>query len=398
MKSRQYIQSLLVAALLMAATPTGCTTDETVVPEASHSVNVTLTVDDGTGRTRAESTSSNGVTPNRNYYNFFFVDKANGLVVLKHSAPWMSATYTFSNVPSLADRVYVVTYYSSVTPPSPSPDFSGITAYGSTESDLLKVMIEIAAQVASNPADVNTFGYADIDLHSVAAGSTANVTVKVAPAVSRLEIEEIDPANPPASLTINKKIATFDLDAIYINNTYTKLALDSVTKPTIPADIVQYGGDDAGSTTVWGSSNPSTYGYPAVFYDVYSTKTGQGGYTAGAGKVWAYYLPPLAAATGTTINSKVQDAVPHIVLKLSNITMVGSSNLIAGPMFLTVKKYVDEDDEPIEHFKRGTAYVIENLAFGVEHLSVLPEESPSDYTIRLVVQDWENRLLEHSVN
>jgi hypothetical protein len=321
----------------------------------------------------------------------FFVD--NGLILAKRAATLASSEAEFTGIPSSVDRIYIIGYPLAA---STSPDVSSVSEYTSVTASLLTQMIEISEQNAEDATEVNTFGYADVDLHDVAAGGTKEVTVKVAPAVSRIEIAKIDPVNR-SPLVVKKSIDRFDLNAIYINNTYTQLGLDSITKPTSPSSILNFGGTDIGSTSKWG--NPAAQGYPSGFFDVVN-RTGASSYEPTVTtEHWGYYVVPLSDdVAGTTINENVQTAVPHIILKVSNIKPNGSLNIIEGPMFLTVKQYKNAStDAPITQFERGKVYVIDNLAFGVEHLSPLPEATPSAYTLTLTVQGWENKLIEQGV-
>jgi hypothetical protein len=269
-----------------------------------------------------------------------------------------------------------------------------VDEYTSVTTSLLTQMIEISEQNATDATKVNTFGYVDVDLHDVAAGGTKEVTINVAPAVSRIEIAKIDPVNR-GGLTVKKAIDEFDLDAIYINNTYTKLGLDSVTKPTTTYTL-NFGGTDISSASVWG--DPATK-YPSGFFDVVNG-TGASSYEPTFNTHhWGYYVAPLSDdVPGTTINDSVQTAVPHIILKVKNIHVAGSANTISGPMFLTVKKYADASTgDPITQFERGKVYMIDNLAFGLEHLTLLPEAN-SEYILILTVQGWVNQLIEQEVN
>jgi hypothetical protein len=183
------------------------------------------------------------------------------------------------------------------------------------------------------------------------------------------------------------------LDGIFINNTYTKLGLDGVTRPTAVGDTLNYGS----AATVW--ANPSTY--PAGFCDNFNYTDAQSSFTAGTGKNWGYYIVPLSSANGakgTTINGEVRsEVVPHIVLKVSDVS-VEAGHVIHTPMYLTVRGYKTKAGEDVKQFDAGYVYYITNLTFGLEDLSIEPEADPADITVTLTVLDWVDELIEGGVD
>jgi hypothetical protein len=122
-------------------------------------------------------------------------------------------------------------------------------------------------------------------------------------------------------------------------------------------------------------------------------------------------VAPLAATggVGTTINDEQQTVLPHIILKMSNLVLDDGDDddtndvTVPGPMFLTIKRYnVRRTTEVAAHelteMLPGYVYVIDNIVFGLEHLSILPEQPASDYYVDLKVVDWVNVLVNGDVD
>jgi hypothetical protein len=252
-------------------------------------------------------------------------------------------------------------------------------------------MVEISAQNVSDPTQVTSFGKVDGLNLAAAMPGPINLTVQVAPAISHVEIAKIDPTTP-GSLTIKKKITKFDLNAIYINNTYTKLGLDGVT--TTGSTVLNYGGNNTGSSSPWG--DPANH-YTPGFYDLYTGgATGQASYSPSAGKdCWGYYVPSLSAVggTGTTINGELQGVLPHIILKVSNIWIEDYALPIEGTYYLTIRKYKTSSGA-VTQFDPGCTYLISNIAFGLEHLDLLPEVTPADFSVELKIINWVDKVIE----
>jgi hypothetical protein len=295
---------------------------------------------------------------------------------------------TFTGIPVEVNKIYIIGY--PTTAGDAPPVITGIW----TVDALQKVMIDMQKQSLADPTMVNTYGESTtLDLSSVAAGGPVAVGITVMPVASRIEILKIDPAHPPKGTTIKQEITAFDLNAIYINNTYTQVGLDGATVPTAADKIVSFGGLDIGNTSPWG--NAAKY-YTSGYYDN-DIGTGKGSYTP-AVDAWSYYVPALSASAGTTINDTVQSAMPHIVLKMSNLKVAGDANIIKGPLFLTVKNYTDDAGTPVDHLQAGSVYQIENLAFGLEQLGMLPEMSPGRFAVRLSVVGWEQGTVSGGVD
>jgi hypothetical protein len=312
-----------------------------------------------------------------------------GAVVRSEAKELKGNTAEFDSIPASVNKIYVIGY-----PTTSATALPAVNAHLRMEADVKKqIMIDMQSQSQTDPTAVNTYGVSDVDLSDAAEDKPVAAEIELAPAMSRLEIMKIDPADPPATMTIQQPVKSFKLDAIYINNTYKKLAIDGVTRPTAVGDTLNYGS----AATVW--VNPATY--PAGFCDNIASKTAQSSFAPATGNNWGYYIVPLSSANGakgTTINGELRpEVVPHLVVKVSDVS-IEDGTVIAGPMYLTVRGYKNTDGDDVKQFDAGYVYRIKNLAFGLEHLSVEPEADPADITVVLTVVDWVNELVEGDVD
>jgi hypothetical protein len=393
----------------------------------------------------ASGSDSKGLQPKIQRVHAFFL---NGSRVVKDGEAVLSAnvsggstatqTATYKDIPSSVDKIYVLGYCADT---QTSPDLSSKTF--TSEDDVLNTLIEADGQMGVNsdelnasgydPQNVNTFGSVDnLDFSNANEGDVMPVSIDMKPAVARIQIHWIHSHcvfkdsethyHHPDSVDIGalkQPIDKFQLDAIYINNTYAKAALNGVTHSSNPADSLAYGGTDITATSPWGdpdkyyranffdtgniSPNVTPYGYDASKPGDIADKApamcwgGKGHYASSSSAtnraaVFAYSIVPLSAANGakgTTINGEAQNVVPHIILKLSHIIPMGSTTEISGTMFLTIKNYKIKGTETnVTQFEAGKFYHIESLVFGLEDLSILPEVTPTDYTAELSVIDW----------
>jgi hypothetical protein len=443
---------IYTAALLLLLTGglTGCSdSTDTENAEATdyRDVMLNFTVQAPSSRTvgiDASGSDNKGLRPKIQRVHAFFL---NGTRVIKDGEAVLSAkvsggstdtqTATFKDIPSSINKIYVLGYCADT---QTSPNLTGKTFV--SENDVLNTLIEADGQKGVNsdalnapgydPQNVNTFGsVGNLDFSTASAGDVIPVSIDMKPAVARIQIHWIHSnctvgtsanSNHPATVDISKlkqPIDKFQLDAIYINNTYTKAALNGVNHSTEKGDTLNYGGTDITATSPWGdpdkyytknffdaaniSPNVSPYGYDASKPGGIADKApamcwGGRGHDASSSSatnraaVFAYNIVPLSAANdakGTTINGTVQDVVPHIILKLSHIIPTGSTTELPGTMFLTIKGYkIKGTDTKVTQFEAGKFYHIESLVFGLEDLTILPEAPLADYTAELSVIDW----------
>jgi len=336
---------------------------------------VSLTLKFGKMSTYSEGSSAVGQTPVIDDAKVFFADENN--VILHQgdieASDITSATNTgekvFVRVPGAATKVYVVANETTITLPT--------VTNGTTTIAVLKATLNNIANQAHPVNEVTLQGAGTI----VNTSGTYTCAIEVAPAVSRIEISQIEAGQAP-NVTI--PLTAFQLDGIFINNTYTELGLDYTTLPVAAGSIINYEQGDVAEFV--GTS------YPASLRDY--DASGLGGTTLiknPSAAVWGYQVFPLATASGTTIDGEIQTRIPHIVLRVTGAAATGYT--IPDPAFLTIKKFIHDDGaNPVNYvtaFEEGKVYTISNIQFGAEHLTALPEVPTStDVTVTVTVKDW----------
>ncbi|MDR1881704.1 MAG: hypothetical protein LBR26_02840 [Prevotella sp.] len=290
-----------------------------------------------------------------------------------------TAGEVITDVPEAASSVVIVGNSATAT----IEGLSGIQA-GDLES---KVMFVVANQGAFSSNAVNMYGRASI----AGFDGEMEVDVTVLPAVSRIEIGEVKSASAGDGVT---ELTGFKLAGIYINNTYAKFGMNyEFLPPPAPdfltdADKLNY----VKGATVWES------GYPAAFCDIFPSPAEATTFTPAtfdvgdAGKVWSYYVLPVKAGNGTTINidgeEVQQSSVPHIVLKIVDAKAGGAFAL--GTYYVTVTQ-LEVGGEIITELERGKVYQIEEIEIAGENLSLMPEpgeNSATGLTVRATVEGW----------
>jgi hypothetical protein len=333
---------------------------------------VSLTLKQGKINTYADGPSAVGLSPTLSDAKVFFV----GGGVILHQGDVLAAdissnvgTKVFTGVPGAATEVYVVANSATITLPA-------VTNGTTTLAALKETLNNIESQ--THPVD-------NVTLHGAATITNTNgnytCAVQIAPAVSRIEISKIEAATSDVVVPLT----AFQLDGIFINNTYSQLGLDYTSLPaplTQGTNMFNYGQNDA--TSFVGGYLASLRDYDA------SGLGGTGLVKEPTAAVWGYQVFPLATATGTTIDGEAQSKVPMIILRITGATAAGHT--IPNPAFLTVKKFVTDDGNatPITAFQEGKVYQISNILFGGEHLSSRPVvPTSSDITVTVTVKDWE---------
>jgi hypothetical protein len=392
MRNLKYNKLILPFFFLAGAMLSGCESSDETDGTNDVDVMLTITVEQGVAATRADVPTAENRTPLLDHVWALFVKDG---AVLASKAGTLSddgsgnKLAVFNNIPKSIQKIYVIGY-PTATANTPNMNFISVNA---SEERALKAMVNLSQQDNADATKVNTFGSLETNFSSYANDASVELNINVEPAVARIEIAKVEATATVEGKAVQGVVTKFDLDAIYVNNTYLSLGLDRTTKPQ--TGIVSFGGNNVGSGSAWGE--PGKY-YSANCFDVVGA-TGKASYTpAASGNHWAYYTVPLAAAagSGTTINDEAQGVLPHIILKLSNIEVGGHLN--PGPLFLTVKQYKDQDTGlPITEFLPGRVYET-SLAFGFEHLSPLPEVDAADITVEMEVKDWENTLIEDKLD
>lgn len=105
-------------------------------------------------------------------------------------------------------------------------------------------------------------------------------------------------------------------------------------------------------------------------------------------KAWAYQVcPSLTFTTGTPAD------VPHLILKLTEVAYV--NNDLGKPIqYVTVMKYKDSGGNPVNEFKPGNVYRIENLIFTHNEATAQPYEENITVTATVSVKPWTINIIK----
>lgn len=366
MKTKFKYVTLVATALLLGFS--SCSNDETDT-KTDDSTPKSVTVRISAPSTYAEEATAVGKTPDINDVNVYFVGggvvKATGTMTAAEIA---GSGKTFNDVPGSATKVVIIANAATLS----SPDVSSI-AVNSSENALNALMFEQSKQTNPTTA-VNVYGSATIT--GVSGSETAAVTLK--PAISRIEIAKVE-VDPSATIALTG----FKLAGIYINNTYTQCGTDYSTLPTAAADILNYDGTNA----IWTSGS-----YPARFSDEWSSPTTGTSFAPTSPLKWSYYVMPVIASKGTTINTVAQSAVPHIVLKIVDAQATGYG--FASTSYVTVKE-IKVGGVALTQLERGKVYSIASIKIGGGNLASTPETpTEQNVTVTATVTDWLDEPVE----
>ncbi|MDR1345018.1 MAG: hypothetical protein LBJ39_06665 [Tannerellaceae bacterium] len=291
-----------------------------------------------------------GVTPKTNGIGatLFFI--GNGVVKAIETIPATPGNdiASFSDdyeIPGTVDKLVIIANSSLATDPALST-----IAVNDSETELNQLKFQ-----QSNQTDPLT----GVNLYGTGSLSSGAFNVTVAPIAARIEIGKVE-AKTGAAISLT----SFKLTGIYINNTYTKLGVDRTTKPTLPAEILNYGT----VSTSWTDNS-----YPVNFKNEYSSVVNGTSFTpSGLNNLWYYFVIPAKANHGTIIDGKQQTSVPHIVLKIEDATASGYT--FAAVSYVTIKQWKTAGDVLLTEFDPGKVYSIASIAIGGENLSDKPED------------------------
>lgn len=359
---------VMITAATLLFSFASCGSDETVPEDTGEPKNVTVKIVKPT--TYAEEETAVGETPVIYDAEVFFIGGGN--ILKRGSMSDSEAGFPvkqFQDVPAAADEIIIVGNTGALG--SPLLPAASIT----TKAELEAVMFEHSAQTHAETA-VNLLGSG-----TITGTGDASVNVPVRAAVSRIEISEIKAKTTGAVLPL----VDFKLTGIYINNTYTKVSLSYADIPTLATDILQYGANDIAFTD--GS-------YPVRFKDEWtnaSVTADDSFKPANALAKWAYFIMPPVAGKGTTIDSEVHTSVPHIIVKLEDVTTgSGSGNLGFSPAYLTITKLIDSStSSELTHLEAGKVYKITSLDIDGKDLNPKPETGARNVEVTVQVQAWE---------
>lgn len=400
MKAKFMCMTLLVASILLSFM--GCSKDSDKGNE-SDVTQLTLKVVVPGASTYAVGESNVDKQPKFNDAKIYFTDgaKIRKIVSFAKVDKLTSTGENIDGIPVTATQVYVIANEGVVSanegdkngqagPLTDESNTTVIIAEGDDFSKLQKLMIKINAQV--NP--VNQLHLLGKSTFTPVISGTASILISLRPAISCIEIEKIE---ADQSVVAAKRITQFDLQGIYINNTYTMISVDNAIYPDNASIAYDY------QSTVWNTSGT----YPAAFCNESSSFQNKVSYTAGGTNRWGYYVVPAQkksgdAYVGNTMNvkvngvptSKVFGACPLIVLKVNNVK-VNDADKDAGNQgksyYVTVSKYY-EKDALINYFEGGYVYDISSISFNDDHLSDEPNvPTIVPLSVKVEVKTWERK-------
>lgn len=369
MKTKFKFLSLMAVSLLTGLA--SCSNDDQT--PAVEVTPRTVKVEIITPSTYAEEASAVGKSSLKKDLNVYFI----GAGIVKHighvSEAEMgggpSVSKAFADVPGDADKVIVIGNATHVG----SPNVASINV-NDPESKVNRLMFEQDKQIDPQ-TKVNLHGSGVVS----GAGPTATASVDLLPAISRIEIGKIE-VNPAAEIPLS----SFELEGIYINNTYTQVGTDYSTLPTAATDILNY----AAGNSIWTAPAGT---YPQTFCDEFPAPVAGASVAPAAGKIWAYNVLPVVANKGTTIDGVIQSSVPHIVLKVKNVAIAAPGfSFPAGRSYYVVVTKIKDAGSGNIHTKldKGKAYSIASIAFGGEHLKTTPVANTNTVTVSSESKPW----------
>lgn len=356
MKSFKY--AILIATTVILGFSQCSKHDDTgKVDNSSIAVKVTISA----LSTYAEEVTAVDKTPDLNELHVFFTD---GISINEMgaftAAEIKDGTKTFIQVPASATTAVLIGNALS----QPTAEAITTIAVGDPVSKLSALMFRQKMQ--TDPVKA-------VNLHGEAPIVSGEANVSLYPVIARIEIARVE-VNPSAIIPLS----SFKLAGIYINNTYTACGTDFSTLPTAAEDILNYGSN----ATVWTNGT-----YPARFKDEWTNPAaGTFAEPAKPNANWSYYVVPVKAELGTTIDGVVQTSVPHIVLKITDAVATGYA--FTPTMFVTIKD-IRIDDKSLTNLEKGKVYSIAPLLIGGENLAASPMVSGTQgVTATATVSPW----------
>lgn len=234
-------------------------------------------------------------------------------------------------------------------------------------------------------------------------------SVELTPIVSRIEIGKVSYQNVNSEGgPISSDFTAFKLAGVFVNNINQYVLLDGTPYLNAPVNIVNQaswatdwatyftdnvhfpyfiGGSPSGPAD-WIENSFSNYCTPITAALAFYPDVTNGAISTDPGspkKAWAYQVcPSTIPASGQT--TPVAD-IPHIILKLTDITTVG--NLVGSTtQYVTITKYKDTSNAPVLQFKKGNIYRIEDLTFNHTQATNKPYDKNINVTATVSVKSW----------
>lgn len=318
-------------------------------------------------------------------------------------------TVTITGIPNTATTLYFIANLRT----SAGTTYPMVTGSGRTEARFRLDQLQGNAVYVPMAGRSTTFT-AGSGLHQYTA------TVELTPLVARFELGQItcQNQNGASAPAVNADITEYKLSGVFMNHIHQDVLLDGTpylvgapvdirNQPgwatnwdpyfsSFNTDFPYYVGGNPAAPSDWVDNAMCDYCTPiAAGLTFYPTST-NGATNTNPGvnpkQAWAYQVcPSLTFTTGTPAD------VPHLILKLTEVKYV-SNDLGKTTLYVTVTKYKDSSNNPVNEFKRGNVYRIENLVFThnestaqpyEENITVTATVSVKPWTINSINPDWE---------
>lgn len=308
---------------------------------------------------------------------------------------------TISGVPNTATSLYFLANIKTTA----GPTFPMVEGVGSAEARLSIDKLQGDAKFVPLAGLSTTF--------VPAAGTTKTTSVILTPLVARIELGQVTVQNQNGvgQPTVSSDITSFKLSGVFINNVRQGVLLGGtpylVGSPIdikaqagwatgwvnyfMPANTVfpYYPGGSPAAPADWVANAMVDYCSPTnsglTFYPDATNGATNTDPALTPKQAWAYQVCP---STTVPVGSGLEPDVPHIILKLTDVTYV-VPELTNSVQYVTVTKYKDAaTNAPVTEFKRGHVYRITNLTFTHNEATEEPYQKDIIVTATVSVAPW----------
>lgn len=318
-------------------------------------------------------------------------------------------TVTITGIPSAATTLYFIANLRTAA----GTAYPTVTGTSKTEARFRMDQLQGNAMYVPMAGRSSVF-LAGSGLHQYTA------TVELIPLVARFELGQITCQNQdgPAAPPVSADITGYKLSGVFMNRIHQDVLLDGtpyLVGATVDirnqsgwatnwapyfnsfnTDFPYYVGGNPSAPSGWVANAMCDYCTPANTAMTFYPDPTNGAVSTNPGvtpkRAWAYQVcPSLTFVSGSAAD------VPHLILKLTEVTYV-SNDLAKTTLYVTVTKYKDSSNNPVNEFKRGNVYRIENLVFThneatgqpyEENITVTATVSVKPWTINNINPDWE---------
>ncbi|MDD3037381.1 hypothetical protein [Bacteroides sp.] len=308
-------------------------------------------------------------------------------------------TVTITGVPNTATTLFFIANIKT----SAGASFPMVS--GTTSADARLRIDQLQANATNVPMSGQSGTFTQVSTN------VYNAAVTLTPMVARVEVGQTtcQNQNGVGQPAVSADITGYKLSGVFVNNTRQDVLLSGT--PYLvgsPIDIRSQAGWSTSWATYFTSANTSfpyyVGGSPAGPSDwvanalsTYCTPLGANALsfypdpTNGSTstdpavtpkKAWGYQICP-----STTVPAGSAADVPHIILKLTDVTYVDNP-LGLTTQYVTVTKYKDDLGNPVPEFKKGNVYRIKNLTFTHNEATNQPYETNISVTATVSVAPW----------